>query len=118
MARERRRAGEAASPSLAPRGACPCLVAYKRAGCGACAFFEAAVKPRLLATFDDAITLEERDLANVEAAAPLVVIVGKRTSLLIGLPDDNASARFIEAVREAIESEPLPDAPMSVHFTG
>jgi predicted double-glycine peptidase len=91
------------------------VVAYKRVGCGACAFFEAAVKPALLATFGDVVTIEERDLGDARTAAPVVIVVGARRHLFIGLPDENAPGRIIDAVREAIESEPAPGGAMTTH---
>jgi hypothetical protein len=90
------------------------VIAFKRVGCGSCAFFEAAVKPALLATYEDGITLEERDLGRARTGAPLVLVLGARRTLFIGLPIQDAPARILEAVREAIESEPQPSPPMTI----
>ncbi|MGO8999922.1 MAG: cysteine peptidase family C39 domain-containing protein [Polyangiaceae bacterium] len=85
------------------------VVAFKRAGCSACAFFEAAVKPALLATFEDAIALEERDLGNVPSAAPLVLVFGAGRTLFVGLPDD-AIERLTIAIQEAMAQVPAESA--------
>jgi hypothetical protein len=81
------------------------VIAFKRAGCPACAFFEAAVKPALLATFADAIALDERDLGELPADAPLVLVLGSRRALFIGLPAGDAIEPILAAVRDALGEE-------------
>jgi hypothetical protein len=79
------------------------VVAFTRVGCPTCAFFHAAVKPALVATFAEAITLEERALTNEQTAAPLLVIIGAQRTLLIGLPGDDPCANVLETVKRTIE---------------
>ena len=45
------------------------LVAFTRTGCTACAFYHAAIKPALLATFGDAIAIDERDLGSARTGS-------------------------------------------------
>ncbi len=91
------------------------VLAYKRPGCASCAFFEAAVKPALLAELDESVTLEERELGNARTLAPIVVVLGARRTLFVGLPTEDAPARILEAVREAREGGAGDGGAMTVH---
>jgi hypothetical protein len=90
------------------------VIAFKRPGCSACAFFEAAVKPAILAGIDESVALEERDLGRAQTVAPLIVVLGARQTLFVGLPAESAPARILDAVREALDGQPN-DAPMTVY---
>jgi hypothetical protein len=89
------------------------VVVYKRKGCGSCAFFEAAVKPALLAMHGDAMDLVERDLGKAHTYAPLIVVLGSRSALFVGLPANDAIERVSAAIQEAL-GEGAGDA-MTVH---
>jgi hypothetical protein len=80
------------------------LVAFTRKGCPACALFHAAVRPALQATFGEAITIDERDLGRTNVVAPLLVILGARRSLFIGLPPGDPCGAVIEAAKRATET--------------
>jgi hypothetical protein len=78
------------------------LVAFTREGCSACALFHAAVKPALVATFGDALVIDERPLGSVRTTAPLLVILGATRATLSGLDADDPCGAVIDAVRRAI----------------
>jgi hypothetical protein len=94
------------------------VVAFKRDGCGMCAFFEAAVKPALLATFAESLTLEERALGDARTLAPVVVVLGAKRTLFVGLPAQDAPAKVLDAVRAALEGDAGTDDAMAVHVAG
>jgi hypothetical protein len=81
------------------------LVAFTRKGCTACAFYHAAIKPALLATFGDAIAIDERDLGRANAVAPLLIVLGAPPAVFVGLPSGDSCARMIEAMQGAVDGQ-------------
>jgi hypothetical protein len=89
------------------------LVAFTRKGCTACAFFHAAIKPALLATFNDAIAIDERDLGSANAVAPILIVLGAPPTVFVGLPLGDSCARVLETTKQAVEGGAVatPGAP-------
>jgi hypothetical protein len=94
------------------------VVAFTRAGCTACAFFHAAVKPALVATFGDAIVLDERPLGRERTVAPIVVVHGGRRALFIGMPGEDPCGVVIGAVQRALDAGGDGAGTMAVHDAG
>ena len=69
------------------------LVAFTRKGCPACAFFHAAIKPALMATFSDTIAIDERELGKANAVAPILVVLRSAADRLRRAP----SRRLVRA---------------------
>ena len=91
------------------------LVAFTRKGCTSCAFFHAAVKPALLATFGDAILVDERDLGAARTIAPILLVLGGRPTLFVGLPTGDSCGRVLDAVKQTIEAGDASGGEMVVH---
>jgi hypothetical protein len=94
------------------------VVAFTRAGCSACAFFHAAVKPALLATFGETIVLDERPLGRERTVAPIVVVHGGHRALFIGMPAEDPCGVVIGAVQRAIDAGGDGAGTMVVHDAG
>jgi hypothetical protein len=90
------------------------LLAFTRKGCTSCAFFHAAVKPALLATFGDAITIDERELGSAQTVAPLLLVLGGRPTLFVGLPSGDSCERVLATVRDAVDAGGKSAEPMAI----
>jgi hypothetical protein len=82
------------------------VVAFKRKGCSACALYDAVVRPGLSAEFGESIDFDERDLGDARTEAPVIVILGARDALFVGLPEGEPYAPVHEAVLVALGSSP------------
>ena len=91
------------------------LIAFTRKGCTSCAFFHAAVKPALAATFGDAVVIDERDLGSARTVAPVILVLGGRPTLFVGLPGGDACERVLTVVKEAVEGGGESSGPIVVH---
>jgi predicted double-glycine peptidase len=80
------------------------VVAFTRKGCNSCAFFHAAIKPALRATFEETIQIDERDLGSTQTLAPLLLVLGARRTLFVGLPSGDPCERVIATVQVAVDA--------------
>lgn len=95
------------------------VLVYLRDGCPACEDFEAELRPALRAALGERLHLEERDAGEERTATPLLLVRGRRTVAIVGLPETGALERVLGAIDDAAApARAASDAPEALRVIG